>query len=195
MKLRILLVFIVILTSNSITFSQTDNFPKVILRGDYPDPSIIRDGEDYYMTHSPMIFSPGFLIWHSRDLLNWEPVCRALTENVGSGWAPDLVKHNGRYYIYFPAAGTNWVIYADNIKGPWSKPIDLKMGYIDPGHCVGENGKRYLYLSDGFIVPLADDGLSLVGSQQKKYDGWQYPKHWETECMCLESPKIIKKPV
>ena len=29
------------------------DFPKVILAGDYPDPTILRDGKDYYMTHSP----------------------------------------------------------------------------------------------------------------------------------------------
>ena len=52
------------------------------------------------------------------------------------------VKHDGKYYIYFPAAGKNWVIWAPNIRGPWSKPIRLKAGRIDPGHAVGEDGKR-----------------------------------------------------
>ena len=95
-----------------------DNYPKVILKGDYPDPSVIRDGKDYYMTHSPFYYSPGFLIWHSRDLEHWEPVCRAMTKWEGSAMAPDLVKYKNRYYIYYPAAGTNWVIWADQINGP-----------------------------------------------------------------------------
>ena len=30
-------------------------FPKAIFPGDYPDPSILRDGKDYYMTHSPFL--------------------------------------------------------------------------------------------------------------------------------------------
>ena len=38
------------------------DFPKVILAGDYPDPTILRDGKDYYMTHSPFYYAPGFLI-------------------------------------------------------------------------------------------------------------------------------------
>jgi beta-xylosidase len=54
--------------------SQAQEFPKAILSGDYHDPSIIRDGEDYYMTHSPFYYAPGFLIWHSKDLMNREPV-------------------------------------------------------------------------------------------------------------------------
>jgi len=57
----------------------------------------------------------------------------------------DLVKHNGRYFIYIPASPndrqTVFVVWADNIKGPWSDPIDLNLpGCIDPGHVVGEDG-------------------------------------------------------
>lgn len=169
-------------------FAQT--YPKVILPGDYPDPSILRDGNDYYMTHSPFYYAPGFLIWHSQDLMNWEPVCRAVPEYRGSGFAPDLVKYKGRFYIYYPAAGTNWVVWADDIKGPWSKPIDLKVGGIDPGHVADLQGNRYLYLDDGHVVRLTPDGLATDGKKQKVYDGWIYPEKWETECMCLESPKL-----
>jgi beta-xylosidase len=172
---------------------DAQEYPKVILPGDYPDPSIVRDGKDYYMTHSPFYYAPGFLIWHSQDLVNWEPVCRALAEWDGSAMAPDLVKYKNRFYIYYPSAGTNWVIWSDNIGGPWSEPIDLKVGGIDPGHLAGKDGRRYLYLSDGHVVPLSDDGLSTVGEVKKVYDGWEYPLEWETECMCLESPKLNYK--
>ncbi len=170
-----------------------ERYPQAILRGDYPDPTIIRDGNDYYMTHSPFSYAPGFLIWHSTDLVNWQPLTRTKTSVKGSAYAPDLVKHNGRYYIYYPDAGSNWVIWSDNILGPWSAPIDLKVGRIDPGHAVGEDGKRYLFLSDGYRVPLSDDGLVVTGKPEKIYKGWQYPKEWETECFCLESPKIVRK--
>lgn len=166
------------------------DYPKVIIPGDYADPSIMRDGKDYYMTHSPFYYAPGFLIWHSQDLVNWEPVCRALANWKGSAMAPDLLKYKDKYYIYYPSAGTNWVIWAEDIRGPWSEPIDLKVRGIDPGHLVSEDGKRYLYLSDGYVVALSDDGLATVGDVKKVYDGWEYPKGWDTECMCLESPKL-----
>jgi beta-xylosidase len=168
-------------------------FPKAILPGDYPDPTVVRDGKDYYMTHSPFYYMPGFLIWHSQDLMNWEPVSRIVPEYKGSAMAPDLIKHNGRFYLYFPSAGTNWVVWADDIKGPWSKPIDLKVEGIDPGHVVGEDGNRYLYVNDGRMIQLADDGLSTIGQLKKAYDGWEFPKEWDTEGMWLESPKFIKK--
>ncbi len=173
--------------------SLAQTYPKAIIKGDYADPSIMRDGKDYYMTHSPFFYMPGFLIWHSQDLMNWTPICRAMTEWKGSAMAPDLLKHNGRYYIYYPAAGTNWVIWADDIRGPWSEPIDLKVGGIDPGHIVDQEGNRYLHLSAGDVVRLTDDGLATVGKKQRVYAGWVYPKEWETECMCLESPKLNYK--
>ena len=90
----------------------------VLLAGDYPDPTVIKDGDDYYMTHSPLYCQPGFLIWHSRDLFNWEPICRAVDEWRGSAWAPDLQKVDDTYYIYFPSDNTNWVTTAKDIRGP-----------------------------------------------------------------------------
>ncbi len=165
-----------------------------VLGGDYPDPSIVRDGKDYYMTHSSFEYYPGLLVWHSTDLIHWKRIAYALTQNVGSVWAPDIIKHNGLYYIYFPANKTNWVVTAKNPAGPWSAPVDLKLtGFIDPGHVVDKDGTRYLYLSNGSIIQLSTDGLSTVGAPKAGYKGWQFPKTWSTECFCLESPKSTVK--
>lgn len=175
---------------------KAQRFPQAVLPGDYPDPSILRDGKNYYMTHSPFYYAPGFLIWHSTDLIHWEPVCRALPEYEGSAMAPDLLKYQGRYYIYYPTStGENFVIYADNIRGPWSKPVKLDVKGIDPGHVVGEDGKRYLFTNNGWITPLSDDGLKVTGKSRKVYDGWEYPANWVTEGkdMYLESPKLLYK--
>ena len=143
-------------------------FLNPILAGDHPDPSILKDGEVYYMTHSSFDAYPGLLIWRSTDLVNWTPVVAALKTNVGSIWAPELCKHQGRYYIFLPAKfpdnNTSYVIWADKIEGPWSEPVDLKLPrYIDPGHVVDEHGVRWLFLSGGDRIQLAPDGLSTVG--------------------------------
>ncbi|WP_207427575.1 family 43 glycosylhydrolase [Pedobacter sp. SYSU D00535] len=165
-------------------------YQNLILGGDYPDPSLLREKDTYYMTHSSFEYYPGLLIWKSKDLVNWERVTYALKQNVGSVWAPDLIKHKDTYYIYFPANKTNWVVTAKSPEGPWSAPVDLKLpGFIDPGHVVDKDGKRYLYLSKGYIIQLSDDGLSTVGEPLPGYQGWQFPKEWNTECFCLESPK------
>ena len=122
-------------------------FLNPIFAGDHPDPAIIRDGEVYYVTFSTFEAYPGLMIYRSYDLVNWEPVAPALNTYIGSVWAPDLVLHEGRYYLYIPARTDDYrsiyVITADNIEGPWSEPVDLFLpDHIDPGHIVGEDGKR-----------------------------------------------------
>src|SRR5262245_527418 len=90
-------------------------FLNPIIAGDHPDPSILKDGDDYYLTVSSFDAYPGLVIWHSRDLINWTPITATLTTPIGSVWAPDLVRHNGRYYIYIragtPTYRSNYVIH------------------------------------------------------------------------------------
>ena len=45
-----------------------------IISGDHPDPTILKDGKDYYLTYSSFYSYPGLVIWHSTDLVNWRPV-------------------------------------------------------------------------------------------------------------------------
>ena len=187
-------------SANALSNRQGDlgdgTFLNPLLGGDYPDPTIMRDGEDYYMTHSSFDYQPGLIVYHSTDLINWEPISYALKTYLGSVWAPDISKHGDRYYIYFTvarqASRMNFVTYADTPYGPWSDPIDLKIGNIDPCHAYSlEDGTRWLFLSNGQQVRLADDGLSILPETlQKVYEGWLYPDEWETEGLCLEGPKI-----
>lgn len=174
-----------------IAFTTIASAQVLLLQGDYPDPSVVKDGEDYYMTHSPNYYKPGFLIWHSRDLMKWEPIAHAATDWAESAWAPDFQKVGDTFYIYFPSNGTNWVITAQDVHGPWSEPIDLKIGGIDPGLVVTPEGKRYLFTNMGNVTPLTDDGLARAGETKRVYTGWRYPAEWATECGCLEAPKII----
>jgi beta-xylosidase len=172
------------------------NFLNPIVAGDHPDPTILKDGADYYMTFSTFDSYPGLVIWHSRDLANWRPVTAALTRNIGSVWAPELIKHRGRYFLYVPvkaSPNTSYVIWADRIEGPWSDPIDLKLpNHIDPGHAVGEDGSRWLFLSGGDRVRLSDDGLSRIGEPEHVYDPWRYPSDWVVEGFSPEGPKITR---
>lgn len=173
-------------------------FINPIVSGDHADPTILKDGLDYYMTFSSFFSYPGVVIWHSTDLVNWAPIGPALAKPLGSVWAMDLVKHDGRYFIYIPVLGANatsiYVIYADDIRGPWSEPIDLKIaGCIDPGHAVGEDGKRYLFVNGVRRIALADDGLSTAGPLEHVYTPWQYPKDWVVEMYAPEGPKMLKR--
>ncbi|MBN1414231.1 MAG: family 43 glycosylhydrolase [Bacteroidales bacterium] len=174
-------------------FTNEEFYKNPVFSGDFPDPSLLVDGNDYYVVHSSFEYYPGLTIWHSKDLINWTPVTSALTKYVGSVWAPDLAKYNNKYYIYFPANNTNYVVVSDSIDGTWSDPIDLKVGNIDPGHVVDDNGNRYLYFSSGGYVPLSDDGLSVTGNFKHSYNGWPIPRDWTIECFCMEGPKLFKR--
>jgi beta-xylosidase len=104
-KLILSLLFLCLVTTG-----RAQTFPRLLLGGDYPDPSIIREGKDFYMTNSSFNYAPGLLVWHSTDLVNWTPIARALHALDGSVYAPDLVKYKGRYYIYFPRTAGNLFI-------------------------------------------------------------------------------------
>jgi len=173
-------------------------FLNPIFAGDHPDPTIMRDGDDYYVTFSSFDAYPGIIIWHSRDLVNWSPVTSALRKPIGSVWAPELLRHNKRFYCYIPARTAErrsiYVIHAERIEGPWSDPIDLNLpDHIDPGHAVGRDGQRYLFLSGGDRVRLAADGLSTVGRVEHVYDPWHYPEDWVVEGFSPEGPKITRR--
>jgi beta-xylosidase len=164
-----------------------------ILGGDYPDPSVLRVGDDYYMVHSSFNYAPGLLIWHSRDLVNWQPLTYALAQYDGDVWAPELIQHNGTFHIYYKTSGGNHVVTSTRIEGTWGEPVNLKIGYIDPGHLATPDGRRFLYLSDGRMTELAPDGLSTKGELQRVYDGWPIPDEWRIEGVCLEGPKMLAK--
>lgn len=169
-----------------------------IMAGDHPDPTILKDGDDYYMTFSSFYAYPAVILWHSTDLVNWTPIGPAVTQSLGPIWALDLCKHNGRYFIYIPANpdGKGWsifAIWADRIEGPWSDPVDLKIpDCIDPGHIVGEDGKRYLFVNGIRKIRLTDDGLATDGSLEPAYQPWRYPDDWVVENFAPEGPKLLR---
>lgn len=126
-----------------------------IIPGFYPDPSICRVGEDYYLVNSSFEFFPGVPLWHSRDLLHWEQIGHVLTRPSqdclegcsasGGIFAPTLCCHNGRFYMVTTnvSAGGNFFVCADDIHGPWSDPIYIKQGGIDPSFFWDDDGTVY----------------------------------------------------
>ena len=105
-----------------------------VLSGFYPDPSICRVGEDYYMVNSSFAYFPGIPVFHSRDLAHWEQIGNALDREeqlplsgseISRGiFAPTIRYHEGTYYIITTNVdhGGNFVITAQDPKGPWSVP-------------------------------------------------------------------------
>jgi beta-xylosidase len=180
------------------------HFRNPVLPGDRPDPSVLRVGDDYYLTYSSFDASPGLTIWRSPDLVNWTFVTCALERPLSTVFAPDLVAHDGRYYIYIPFipsawsdaidSAQVWVIHADSPEGPWSDPVYTGIsGAIDPGHVVGEDGERHLFVNGIRRCRLSPDGLTAITPLEHAYDGWRYPDEWVTEAYALEGPKFFRR--
>jgi beta-xylosidase len=152
------------------------------------------------------------MVWHSKDIVNWKPIARHTFHGYSGIWAIDIQYFNGKYHIYMPVGEwpgktkehyrANFVTLAENPEGPWSDPIrvdtaeyiddDFYTG-IDPGFIQTPEGKKYLYVDHGYVMPLDDDGLKMTGMPKVVYDGWKYPEDWVVECKCLESPKLFMK--
>lgn len=168
-----------------------------ILSGDMPDPTILRVGKYFYLTCSSLNYSPGLIIRRSADLVNWETVCSVFDDWLGDVWAPELVHHNGKFYIYFPTNKNGhievFVTCSDRMEGGWSTPMPVGATYlIDPGF-VTDGKDCWLYFNDGYCAKLTDDCMKLAEKPYKVWEPWQYPEDWETEGMCAESPKLFFK--
>ena len=131
-----------------------------ILPGFYPDPSICRAGEDYYLVTSSFEYFPGVPLFHSRDLVHWEQIGHCLTRrsqleivkgfpSVSGIFAPTIRFHNNRFYMITTnkALGTkgggNFFVYTDDIYGEWSDPVWIDHKGIDPSLFFDDDGKVY----------------------------------------------------
>lgn len=178
-------------------------FRNPILPGDRPDPAVVRVGDDFYLTYSSFDTVPGLTIWHSRNLVDWTPIADALPNPPGTVFAPDLVHHDGRFFLYIPCIPAPWsdltepeifVVTADDPAGPWSEPVSTGVrGAIDPGHGVDEAGRRWLFVNGIRRAPLDAEGLRTTAPLERVYDGWRYPDEWITEAYALEGPKLFRR--
>lgn len=127
-----------------------------ILSGFYPDPSIVRAGDDYYILNSSFAYFPGLPIMHSKDLANWHQIGNVLCDDkslplentrLSQGlFAPTIRYHEGRFYVVCTniSHGGNFIVTADDINGPWSEPVYIKgADGIDPSIFFDEDGKCY----------------------------------------------------
>ncbi len=127
-----------------------------LLRGFYPDPSICRAGEDYYLVNSSFAYYPGIPVFHSRDLKNWKQIGNVLEsksqlplENAGISegiYAPTIRFHRGIFYVITTNIknGGNFYVTAKNPAGPWSEPVYLDGAEgIDPSLFFDRDGSCY----------------------------------------------------
>lgn len=142
-----------------------------LLPGFYPDPSICRRGEDYYLVTSTFEFFPGVPVFHSRDLVHWHQIGHCLDrpsqlDLTGFGasqgiYAPTIRCHDGLFYMVTTLVGgpfyrgnVNFFVTAEDPAGPWSDPVVIEGAEgIDPT-LFFDGGKVY-YL--GNMRPNPED--------------------------------------
>ncbi|MNB68572.1 Beta-xylosidase [compost metagenome] len=140
---------------------QPITYRNPVISGYYPDPSVIRVGEDYYLITSSFEYFPGVPLFHSKDLVNWKQLGHILTRRSqvdlrksGSSdgiYAATLRYHAGRFYmITTDVRGIgNFYVTADSPEGPWSDPIILPHGGIDPSLFFDDDGRAYVTAQNG----------------------------------------------
>ena len=91
-------------------------FTNPVVWGDFPEPDVIRVDDTYYMISTSMFYCPGFTILQSKDLINWEIACNALSEYkedkrydlegsyngyARGQWATSLQYFKGKFHMLF----------------------------------------------------------------------------------------------
>ena len=132
-----------------------------ILAGFYPDPSICRKGDTYYLVNSSFSFFPGVPIFTSKDLVNWTQLGHVLDrksqlpldrQNVSGGIFAPAITYNEKNKTFYMittnvGAGNFFVKTKDPAKG-WSEPIYLpKVGGIDPSFFFDKDGRGYIVIT------------------------------------------------
>lgn len=196
---------------------QAQYFTNPILAGFYPDPSICRAGDDYYLTNSTFAYFPGLPIFHSKDLLNWKQIGSALNRpeqlnldgaGVSRGlYAPAISYYNGTFYIVCTLVdkGGNFIITAKDPAGPWSNPVFLpEINGIDPSlYFEGDTEAYIVYNSippgnksmyDGHrtirINPIDLKTLKVAGPDRILVNGGT---DFSKKPVWIEGPHVYKK--
>jgi xylan 1,4-beta-xylosidase len=170
---------------------KDNEFYSPILQGCYPDPSITRKGDDYYLVNSSFSMFPGVPIFTSKDLVNWKQVGHVLDRpsqlkveksGVSQGiYAPDIKynKHNDTFYMITTqiASGIgNMVVKTKDPAKGWSEVQKLNFDGIDPSIFFDDDGKAYIVHNDA----------PPKGTEQ--YNGHRVIKMWDYD---LEKDQVV----
>ena len=158
-----------------------------IMSGFYPDPSLCRVGDDFYLVNSTFAYFPGLPVFHSKDLVTWKQIGNAIDREgqldfAGDGtsrglFAPTIRHHNGVYYIvctHIDKIG-NFVITALDPAGPWSDPVVLGAPGIDP------------------TLFFDDDGSVWYVGNRPAPEGEKYSGNWEVWIQEVDIGLILDK--
>ena len=158
-----------------------------VIPSDYSDIDCIRVGADYYAVSSTFQFSPGFVILHSKDLVNWSILGHVVPDigvigpdmtwmkmnRYGRGiWAGAIRFHEGKFWVYFCSPDEGYFMStATDPAGPWEplhKMEHFGGGWDDCCPLWDDDGQGYFVgtnFRDGYKIhlwKLTSDGRDVV---------------------------------
>jgi len=150
---------------------DTMRYHNPIIPGFYPDPSICKKGDDYYLVTSSFEFFPGVPIFHSKDLVNWKQIGHCLTRKsqldldkvpCSKGIYAPTIRYNPHDDLFYMVTtnvgkGGNFYVTAKDPAGEWSDPIWVEQGGIDPSFFFDDDGNAH------FISNARDRGVHAAG--------------------------------
>ncbi|WP_113651894.1 glycoside hydrolase family 43 protein [Pedobacter namyangjuensis] len=151
----------ILLMACSVFCQSQIKFINPILAGFYPDPSVTKVGDNYYLVNSTFSYFPGIPIFQSKDLKNWKQIGNVIDRPnqmnfMGDGtsrglFAPSINYFKGTYYLTCTLIDRkgNFVMTAKNPAGPWSDPTWLpQVKGIDPSLFFDDDKAYIVYNSD-----------------------------------------------
>lgn len=193
---------------------MSKTFRNPIIPGFYPDPSICRVGEDYYLVTSSFEYFPGLPLFHSRDLVHWQQIGHVLdrpsqldldgVRPSGGLYAPTIRYSDGTFYVINTlvdgkARSGNFIVTAKDPAGPWSEPnwlesapgIDPSLFFDDDGrawYCGNRMAKKSQFEghTEIYVQELNLAQMQLTGEPEVIWDGAVRGAVWS------EAPHIYK---
>lgn len=161
------------------------------LYADFPDPDVIRVGDDFYMVSTTFMNSPGLALLHSKDLVNWTTINNIVDrlefgsdsrqDMVGGTlyrngiYAPSIRYNNGTFYVAVQPNGISGnvplqIFRTTDPRGEWQRN-QLNFGAFDPALHFEDDGTPYVvyggaWQDNTFMRQLNSSLTSSVGGEQ-----------------------------
>lgn len=146
-----------------IRIASENQYRNPILSGFYPDPSICRKNDDFFLVNSSFAFYPGIPIFTSKNLVHWTQIGHVLDRpsqlnldsiRISGGiYAPAIAhnQYNDTFYLITTCVDGigNFLVKTKDPYMGWSDPIVLPdVGGIDPSLFFDDDGKAYIVNND-----------------------------------------------
>lgn len=188
---------------DSLDKTSTLTFTNPIIHADLPDPSVVRVGEDYYMVSTTMHFSPGVVVLHSTDIVNWEIVGHVFDHTLGDSpaaifqedvnlhygdnegnrrdiysqgsWAASLTYYDGYYYCLWNIVNEDiaYISRTKNPAGSWEVVQSYKPLFYDSSLFFDDDGTPYIIKAHGETITRLQKGTLEIDRVVCNFDQYR----------------------